>query len=283
MDLINEIIKYNNIQIRENLKTLKKKFKVNNEGELMILFKTKYNIEKDDNFRLNMELLIDKIYKEEITYEDAFECLIKELKLKKKFLKLYKLFTDALCKLTGKNLKDSLDMLELKDVIQKEYYDRNCIELCLKKNNYACICGWCLNDGLNNLCIYELEGYDKDILIGVVCNENLAEYIALETDEEIKERLDIIYKRHKIMEVKLDKKKCYSCNERIVKIRKDPSNNEATHLKNNYCEECINNIHLSNGEIQDKCIECNEKYTYNPKYKKCFICRNGKVRIKYSF
>lgn len=283
MDLINEIIRFNNEQIEENLNILKKKFKVNNKDELMVLFKTKYNIENDDSFRFRLENLVKKIYSQEITYEDAFQCLINELKLKKKFLKLYHLFTRALQKLTGKNLKDSLDMLELIDIVQKEQYNDECIDLCLKEGKYACICGWCLNDGLNNLCIYNLEGYNKDVLIGVVCNENLIQYISLETDEEIKERLDIIYQKHKIMEVKLDKKECYSCNERIVKIRKEPATNEQTHLKNNYCSECINNITISNGYIHDKCEQCNEKYPYNPNHKKCFMCIKGKIKMKYTF
>ena len=197
----------------------------------------------------------------------------------------YQEFKDGLIKLLSIDYETAVKSLNLLEEIRYEEYDFDDelypgnikYKLKTEKNKYifvnpdtegaikcyACICGWCQDDGLHNLCVYQSRYYpDGHFILGVVCMDNLLKFARLEKDEDVKKILLKMVEDLKEKHKDLNKKKCKGCNERnVIRNREE----EKGPLIGNYCKKCI--------KTRKECKDCGEVFKFKKDYeKRCQSC-----------
>jgi hypothetical protein len=145
---------------------------------------------------------------------------------------------------------------------------------------YACVCGWCQDDGLHNLCIYTSRYYEEGhFILGVVCMDNLLKFARLEKDADVKDILLKMVEDLKEKHKDLNKKKCKGCDKRNVIRNREK---EKGPLIGNYCKECIKTHRI--------CKDCKEVFKFRENYEKkcdkCYSISKGKcipIKVEYKF
>lgn len=135
---------------------------------------------------------------------------------------------------------------------------------------YACVCGWCQDDGLHNLCIYTSRYYEEGhFILGVVCMSNLEQFARLEKDEDVKKILLKMVQDLKEKHKDLNKKKCKGCGKRnVIRNREE----EKGQLIGNYCKKCI--------KTHRECKDCDVVFKFKNDYEKrcikCYFIKKGR-------
>lgn len=216
--------------------------------------------------------------------------LIKYIKDIKSF-KRYQKFIEGLNDMTGKTFKEGImELIQINAIMGGNYkgimHYKNKIfsnENPKKQIGIMCICG---KKHIKQLGVFRISWIKNDIILGCVCNDKFVDYINIEEDEEIRNKLKLLHENHILWKRKLNNHPCISCDTGIVRFALD--NKQQTYLKTSHCIDCIARIKQYNLPILIKCKTelCDNKIEYGRKYNKCIDCwhiSKGNIKKKYNF